>query len=51
MAYFPKAKIGNNAFVYVYSGLASNWCNSNTGLGPNFFGVSVINSINWAVTG
>jgi prepilin-type N-terminal cleavage/methylation domain-containing protein len=47
-AYFPYAKIGNGAFVYVYSGYAANcnqWgCNGATGIGPNFFGVSIINS-------
>jgi prepilin-type N-terminal cleavage/methylation domain-containing protein len=48
--YFPYAKIGNGAFVYVYSGYASacaggSSCPVNTGLGPNFFGISVINSM------
>jgi prepilin-type N-terminal cleavage/methylation domain-containing protein len=46
--YFPSAKIGNGAFVYVYSGYAANctpWCTGSTGLGPNFFGVSIINSV------
>lgn len=48
--YFPLAKIGNGAFVYVYSGYAANcpiWvgCSSNVQVGPNFFGISIINSI------
>jgi prepilin-type N-terminal cleavage/methylation domain-containing protein len=44
-AFFPYAKIGNGAFVYVYSGYANN-CNAvYTGCGPNFFGVSIINAI------
>jgi prepilin-type N-terminal cleavage/methylation domain-containing protein len=47
-AFFPYAKIGNGAFVYVYSGYANSclpYCPGYTGLGPNFFGVSIINSI------
>jgi prepilin-type N-terminal cleavage/methylation domain-containing protein len=42
-SYFPFAKIGNGAFVYVYSGYTST--NGNTGNGPNFFGLSMINSM------
>jgi len=55
-AYLPYAKIGNGAFVYVYSGYTSN-CNPvcpQTNFGPNFFGVGIINSIqsgNVEVTG
>jgi prepilin-type N-terminal cleavage/methylation domain-containing protein len=44
-AYFPSSKIGGGAFVYVYSGYAASCCPSITGFGPNFFGVSFINSI------
>jgi prepilin-type N-terminal cleavage/methylation domain-containing protein len=46
-AYFPSAKTGNGAFVYVYSGYAANYYfgGPTTGLGPNFFGLSIINSV------
>jgi prepilin-type N-terminal cleavage/methylation domain-containing protein len=41
--YWPPAKIGNGAYVYVYSGYASNCSYSvSTGCGPNFFGLSFI---------
>jgi prepilin-type N-terminal cleavage/methylation domain-containing protein len=45
--YFPYAKIGNGAFVYVYSGYASKYSNGGptAGLGPNFFGVAFINGV------
>jgi prepilin-type N-terminal cleavage/methylation domain-containing protein len=49
--YFPYAKISNGAFVYVYSGYANGFpgnCNVSSGhteCGPNFFGLSFINSI------
>jgi prepilin-type N-terminal cleavage/methylation domain-containing protein len=45
--YFPYAKIGNGAFVYVYSGYAGSavYGGPTTGLGPNFFGVAIISSI------
>jgi len=40
---YPPAKIGNGAFVYVYSGYAANCCSPPyTGFGPNFFGLSVV---------
>jgi prepilin-type N-terminal cleavage/methylation domain-containing protein len=41
---FPYAKIGNGAFVYVYSGYQG--CLVSVECGPNFFGLSFINSIN-----
>jgi prepilin-type N-terminal cleavage/methylation domain-containing protein len=45
-AFLPYAKIGNGAFVYVYSGYAANCCAA-TGTGPNFFGLSFINSMSY----
>ena len=40
---YPPAKIGNGAFVYVYSGYAANCCVSPyVGFGPDFFGLSVV---------
>jgi prepilin-type N-terminal cleavage/methylation domain-containing protein len=42
--YFPYAKIGNGSFIYAYSGYAANCCASDTGFGPNCFGLSIINS-------
>ena len=43
-SFFPYGKIGNGSFVYVYSGSPTHCCGSGVGLGPNYFGLSVINS-------
>jgi prepilin-type N-terminal cleavage/methylation domain-containing protein len=45
-AYLPYARIGNGAFVYVYSGYANRCPPPNSGCGPNFFGLSIITSMN-----
>jgi prepilin-type N-terminal cleavage/methylation domain-containing protein len=42
---FPYAKIGNGAFVYVYSGYQG--CPTSVGCGPNFFGLSLINGLSF----
>jgi prepilin-type N-terminal cleavage/methylation domain-containing protein len=46
--YYPVAKINSGASVYAYSGYAAHCCSVSLpmGFGPNFFGISVINSMN-----
>jgi prepilin-type N-terminal cleavage/methylation domain-containing protein len=43
--YFPPAKIGGGNVIYTYSGYAKGCCSTYTGFGPNFFGLSLINSL------
>jgi len=43
--YMPPAKVGSSNSIYVYSGYAEGCCAAVTGIGPNFFGLSVISSI------
>ena len=46
--YMPPAKVGGSNSIYVYSGYAAQCCTTTVGFGPNFFGLSMINSINGA---
>ena len=43
--YFPYAKIGNGAFIYVYSGYVQVTCCNSYHNGPNFFGLGFINGL------
>ena len=43
--YLPESRLGRGNFFYVYSGYAAGCCTGPSGIGPNFFGLSITTGI------